>query len=111
MIEDNALIMNELNNKRIIAEQDLGRKRKEIFGLFFVNYLYMNKISKINFVNDYYFTLKQICANLKELTTKLGIKNAKIQEDKNKFDKKFIKYQLFIQETKDTNNFYFFEAK
>jgi hypothetical protein len=105
MIEDNALIMNELNNKKIIAEQDLGRKRKEIFGLFFVNYLYMNKISKINFVNDYYFTLKQICVNLKELTTKLGIKNDKIQEDKNKFDKKFIKYQLFIQEAKDSNNF------
>ena len=105
MIENNALIMNELNNKKIIAEQDLGRKRKEIFGLFFVNYLYINKISKINFVNDYYFTLKQICVNLKELTTKLGIKNAKIQEDKNKFDKKFIKYQLFIQEAKDTNNF------
>ena len=105
MIKDNALIMNELNCKKNVVEQDLGRKRKEIFGLLFVNYLYMNKISKINFVNDYYFTLKQICANLKDLTTKLGIKNAKIQEDKNKFDKKFIKYQLFIQEAKDNNNF------
>lgn len=105
MIKGNALIMNELNIKKNVVEQDLGKKRKEIFGLFFVNYLYMNKISKINFVNDYYFTLKQICANLKDLTTKLGIKNAKIQEDKNKFDKKFIKYQLFIQEAKDDNNF------
>ncbi len=59
----------------------MGSKTKEIFILFFVKYLYMNK--SINFVNDYYFALKQICANLKELTTKLGIKNAKIQEDKN----------------------------
>ena len=105
MINDNALIMNELNNKKIFAEKDLGRKGKEIFGLCIVNYLYMNKINKINFVNDYYFTLKQIIAKLKELTTQLGIKNAKIQEDKNKFDKRFIKYQLFIQEAKDTNNF------
>lgn len=105
MIKDNALIMNELNNKKNIAEQDLGKKRKEIFGLFFANYLYMNKINKINFVNDYYYTLKHICDNLKELTTKLGIKNTKIQENKNKFDKKFIKYQLFIQEAKDTNIF------
>ena len=75
MKKDNALNMNELNNKKKLAEQNFGRKAKEIFGLFFVNYLYMTKINKINFVNDYYFTLKQIYVNLKELTTKLGIKN------------------------------------
>jgi hypothetical protein len=90
MKKDNALNMNELNNKKKLAEQNFGRKAKEIFGLFFVNYLYMTKINKINFVNEYYFTLKQIYVNLKELTTQLGIKNAKIQEDKNNFDKNLL---------------------
>ena len=90
MMKDNALNMNELNNKKKLAEQNFGRRAKEIFGLFFVNYLYMTKINKINFVNEYYFTLKQIYVNLKELTTQLGIKNAKIQEDKNNFDKNLL---------------------
>jgi len=75
---------------KTIAEQNLEPKAKEIFILFFVIYLYMNKNNKINFVNNYYFALKQICANLKELTTKLGIKNSKIQEYKNNLIKNLL---------------------
>ena len=100
MKKDNALNMNELNNKKKLAEQNFGRKAKEIFGLFFVNYLYMTKINKINFVNEYYFTLKQIYVNLKELTTKLGIKNAKIQQDKDNLIKNLLSINYLFKKQK-----------
>ncbi len=41
--------------------------------------------------------MKEKLQKLKELSTKLGIKSAKVQDETNKIDKKFIKYQILLQ--------------
>ena len=97
MCKDNEIVIGELIEKKNKAEIDLEKKRKEIFGMFFLNYFLLYKIHQINNVNNYNYCLKQKLENLKELSNKLGIKSAKVQEDTNKVDKRFIKYQLFLQ--------------
>lgn len=97
IVTDNEVAINELMEKKKIAEKELEEKRREIFGMFFLNYLLIYKTNRINNVNNYNHCLRQKLVKLKELTTKLGIKSAKVQEETNKVDKKFIKYQLFLQ--------------
>jgi hypothetical protein len=97
MKEDNEVAINELIERKKKAEKELEKKRREIFGMFFFNYLLVYKINKINDVNNYNCCLKQKLAKLKELTSKLGIKSAKVQDETSKVDKRFIKYQLFLQ--------------
>ena len=95
--KDNEVAINELMEKKKKAENELEKKRREIFGMFFLNYMLVYKINRINCVNNYNYCLKQKLEKLKELTSKLGIKSAKVQDETCKVDKRFIKYQLFLQ--------------
>ena len=97
MCKDNEISMGELMKKKIKAEENLEKKRKDILGILFLNYYLLYKIHQINNVNNYNYCLKQKLEKLKELSNKLGIKSAKVQEETNKVDKRFIKYQLFLQ--------------
>ena len=95
--KDNEVAINELMEKKKKAENELEKKRREIFGMFFLNYMLVYKINRIKCVNNYNYCLKQKLAKLKELTSKLGIKSAKVQDETSKVDRRFIKYQLFLQ--------------
>ena len=97
VVEDNETALKEIIEKRDKAEEELEVKRYEIFGLLLLNYYLMKKINKINDVNNYNYCLKQKIAELKDLGNKLGIKSAKVQDETNKVDKRFIKYQFLVQ--------------
>lgn len=97
IIKDNDIALNELVQKKNKIEDDLNKIRKEIFGLFLLNYYMLNKISRINETNNYNYCLKIKLEQLKELSSKLGIKSAKVQDETSKVEKRFIKYQLFVQ--------------
>jgi len=97
IMKDNDILLNELNQKKNKAEEDLNKKRKEIFGLFFLNYYIVYKINRTNEANNYNYCLKLKLDKLKELSSKLGIKSAKVQDETSKIEKRFIKYQLFVQ--------------
>lgn len=99
LIKDNTLIMNDLINKKNNIEQDLKKRRNEIFGMFFLNYYLINKINGINNVNNYNYFLSKKIMNMKELSNKLGLKASKIQEETSYIEKRFLKYQLFLQTT------------
>ena len=94
---DNLLEMNELKLQENEKRKILDDKSKNIFGMFFMCYFLGYKINKINDVNNYNQCLKEKLQKLKELSTKLGIKSAKVQDETNKIDKKFIKYQILLQ--------------
>ena len=57
------------------------------------------KINKINDMNNINLFLKQKLGKLKELSTKLGIKSAKVQDETNKIENRTIKYQMLLQRT------------
>lgn len=93
----NTLEMNELKLQENEKRKILNDKRKSIFGFVFMCYFLRYKINKINDVNNYNQCLKQKLGKLKELSTKLGIKSAKVQDETSKIDKRFIKYQMILQ--------------
>ena len=50
-------------------------------------------------MNNINLFLRQKLGKLKELSTKLGIKSAQVQDETNKIDNRFIKYQMLLQRT------------
>ena len=94
---DNALEMHDLKLEENEKRKNLEDKNKNIFGLFFLCYFLEYKINKINDMNNYNQCLKQKLKKLKDLSTKLGIKSAKVQDETSKIDKRFIKYQILLQ--------------
>ena len=58
-----------------------------------------NLNNKINDMNNINLFLKQKLGKLKELSTKLGIKSAKVQDETNKIENRTIKYQMLLQRT------------
>ena len=62
-----------------------------------MNYYLSHKINRINEANNYNYCLKLKLDKLKEMTSKLGIKSAKVQDETSKVEKRFINYQLFVQ--------------
>ena len=97
IVNDNALEINELVDKKNKADNDLQIKRNEIFKRFIFAYYLMYKINRINNLNNYNNCLKEKITKLKDLSTKLSIKSAKVQDETNNVDKRFLKYQLFLQ--------------
>ena len=97
IVNENTLVINELLDKKNQAEKDLQIKRNDIFKRFIFSYYLMYKINRINNLNNYNNCLKEKITKLKELSTKLSIKSAKVQDETNKVDKRFLKYQLFLQ--------------
>ncbi len=97
IVNENTLVINELLDKKNKAEKDLQIKRNDIFKRFIFSYYLMYKINRINNLNNYNNCLKEKITKLKELSTKLSIKSAKVQDETNKVDKRFLKYQLFLQ--------------
>ena len=97
IVNENTLVINELLYKKNQAEKDLQIKRNDIFKRFIFSYYLMYKINRINNLNNYNNCLKEKITKLKELSTKLSIKSAKVQDETNKVDKRFLKYQLFLQ--------------
>ena len=95
--DDNALEMNQLKLQQDEKTTMLNNKRKGILVMTILCYSLGYKINKINDVNNYNQCLKEKLQKLKELSTKLGIKSAKVQDETNKIDKKFIKYQILLQ--------------
>jgi len=99
MINDNSLTITELIKKKTKAEKDLDKKRNEIFRLFCFCYYLIYKINRINILNNYNNCLKEKLSRLKELSNKLSIKSEKVKDETIKVDKRFLKYQLFLQGT------------
>ena len=97
MLKDFELVIKGLLEEKNKDEQYLEQKWKKIFGNFLYIYYLVFKINRINDVNNYNFCLKKKLDNLKELSSKLGIKSAKVQDETSKVDKRFIKYQSFLQ--------------
>ena len=95
--DDNALEMNLLKLQQDEKTTMLNNKRKGILVMVFLCYSLGYKINKINDVNNVNVSLRQKLGKLKELSTKLGIKSAQVQDETNKVDKRFIKYQMFLQ--------------
>ena len=95
--DDNALEMNLLKLQQDEKTTMLNNKRKGILVMVFLCYSLGYKINKINDVNNVNLFLRQKLGKLKELSTKLGIKSAQVQDETNQVDKRFIKYQMFLQ--------------
>ena len=95
--DENALELSQLKIQQDEKNKTLDRKKKSIFVMVFLCYSLGYKINKINDVNNVNISLRQKLMQLKELSTKLGIKSAQVQDETNKVDKRFIKYQMFLQ--------------
>ena len=95
--EGNALEINELKLQEEVKRKTLMDKRRGIFVMTFLCYYLDYKIKKINDMNNINLFLRQKLGKLKELSTKLGIKSAQVQDETNKIDNRFIKYQVFLQ--------------
>ncbi len=94
---ENALELSQLKIQQDEKNKSLESKRKGILVMVFLCYSLGYKINKINDVNNVNVSLRQKLGKLKELSTKLGIKSAQVQDETNKVDKRFIKYQMFLQ--------------
>ena len=97
ILKDNELAIGELIEQKNKVEKELEKKMRENFGMFLLNYYIIYKINRIKDVNNYNYCLNKKLMNLKELSSKLGIKSAKVQDETSKVDKRAIKYQLFLQ--------------
>ena len=95
--ENNTLELNKIKLQQEEKTKVLNDKNKGILALFFLCYSLGNKINKLNDVNNVNLVLRQKLGKLKELSTKLGIKSAQVQDETNKVDKRFIKYQMLLQ--------------
>ena len=95
--DENALELSQLKLQQDEKNKSLESKRKGILVMVFLCYSLGYKINKINDVNNVNVSLRQKLGKLKELSTKLGIKSAQVQDETNKVDKRFIKYQMFLQ--------------
>lgn len=96
-LKDFELVIESLMEEKNKDEQILQKKWIKIFGNFLYIYYLSFKSNRINDVNNYNYCLKKKLDNLKELSSKLGIKSAKVQDDTSKVDKRFIKYQFLLQ--------------
>ena len=97
--ENNAVEISELKSKEDEKRKTLDEKSRNIFALSFMCYFLGYKINKINDMNNINLFLKQKLGKLKELSTKLGIKSAKVQDETNKIENRTIKYQMLLQRT------------
>ena len=95
--DENALALSQLKIQQDEKNKSLESKRKGILVMVFLCYSLGYKINKINDANNVNVSLRQKLGKLKELSTKLGIKSAQVQDETNKVDKRFIKYQMFLQ--------------
>ena len=95
--DENTLELSQLKIQQDEKNKALENKRKSILVMVFLCYSLGYKINKINDVNNVNISLRQKLGQLKELSTKLGIKSAQVQDETNKVDKRFIKYQMFLQ--------------
>ena len=95
--DENALELSQLKIQQDEKNKSLESKRKGILVMVFLCYSLGYKINKINDMNNVNLSLRQKLGQLKELSTKLGIKSAQVQDETNKVDKRFIKYQMFLQ--------------
>ena len=95
--DDNALEMNQLKLQQDEKTTMLNNKRKGILVMVFLCYSLGYKINKINDVNNVNLFLRQKLGKLKELSTKLGIKSAQVQDETNKVEKRFLNYQKILQ--------------
>ena len=95
--DENALELSQLKIQQDEKNKSLESKRKGILVMVFLCYSLGYKINKINDANNVNVSLRQKLGKLKELSTKLGIKSAQVQDETNKVDKRFIKYQIFLQ--------------
>ena len=95
--DENVLEMTQLKLQQDEKNKILNDKRKGIFVMVILCYSLGYKINKINDLNNVNLFLRQKLGKLKELSTKLGIKSAQVQDETNKVDKRFIKYQMFLQ--------------
>ena len=95
--DENALELSQLKIQQDEKNKSLESKRKGILVMVFLCYSLGYKINKINDANNVNVSLRQKLGKLKELSTKLGIKSAQVQDETNKVDKRFIKYQMFLQ--------------
>ena len=97
--ESNAIEISELKVKEDEKRKTLDDKCRSIFAMSFMCYFLGYKINKINDMNNINLFLKQKLGKLKELSTKLGIKSAKVQDETNKIENRTIKYQMLLQRT------------
>ena len=97
--ESNAIEISELKLKEDEKRKTLEDKSRSIFAMSFLCYFLGYKINKINDMNNINLFLKQKLGKLKELSTKLGIKSAKVQDETNKIENRTIKYQMLLQRT------------
>ena len=97
--ESNAIEISELKLKEDEKRKTLEDKSRSIFAISFLCYFLGYKINKINDMNNINLFLKQKLGKLKELSTKLGIKSAKVQDETNKIENRTIKYQMLLQRT------------
>ena len=97
--ESNAIEISELKLKEDEKRKTLDDKSRSIFAMSFLCYFLGYKINKINDMNNINLFLKQKLGKLKELSTKLGIKSAKVQDETNKIENRTIKYQMLLQRT------------
>ena len=97
--ENNAVEISELKSKEDEKRKTLDEKSRNIFAMSFMCYFLGYKINKINDMNNINLFLKQKLGKLKELSTKLGIKSAKVQDETNKIENRMIKYQMLLQRT------------
>ncbi len=97
--EENAVEINELKLKEEEKRKTLTDKSKDILAMTFMCHFLRYKINKINDEYNINLFLRQKLEKLKELSTKLGIKSAQVQDETNKIDNRFIKYQMLLQRT------------
>ena len=95
--DDNALEMNQLKLQQDEKITMLNNKRKRILVMTILCYSLGYKINKINDVNNVNLFLRQKLGKLNELSTKLGIKSAQVQDETNKVEKRFFNYQKILQ--------------
>ena len=95
--DDNALEMNQLKLQQDEKTTMLNNKRKRILVMTILCYSLGYKINKINDVNNVNLFLRQKLGKLNELSTKLGIKSAQVQDETNKVEKRFFNYQKILQ--------------
>ena len=97
--EENAVEINELKLKEEEKRKTLADKSKDILAMTFMCHFLRYKINKINDEYNINLFLRQKLEKLKELSTKLGIKSTQVQDETNKIDNRFIKYQMLLQRT------------
>ena len=95
--DENALELSQLKIQQDEKNKSLESKRKGILVMVFLCYSLGYKINKINDVNNVNVSLRQKLGKLKELSTKLGIKSAQVQDETNKVEKRFFNYQKILQ--------------